>query len=115
MNDDLSKNDRNMAMLCHVCGFAGYVFPFGNIIAPLVLWLIKREESAFVDDQGREALNFQISWSIYTVAAALLSILLIGIPILLALWIAHIVLIILAAVRSSEGQHYRYPMTIRFV
>jgi len=59
-----TKDDRTWAMLCHLSGLAGYVVPFGNIFGPLIIWLIKRDQSWFVDDQGKEALNFQISWAI---------------------------------------------------
>ena len=54
-------------MLCHLSSLAGSVIPFGNIVGPLVVWLIKKDEYAFVDDQGKESLNFQISITIYTV------------------------------------------------
>ncbi len=54
------KDARTWAMLCHIGAFAGYIIPFGHIIAPLVIWLIKKDESPFVDDQGKESLNFQI-------------------------------------------------------
>jgi uncharacterized protein len=108
------SEERTWGMLCHITALAGYFIPFGNILGPLVVWLVKIEESAFVDDQGKESLNFQLSATIYIIVAAVLSLVLIGIPILIGLLIFHLVVIIIATVRSSEGTHYRYPLTIRF-
>ena len=67
------KQERTWAMLCHLGAFAGLIFPFANIFAPLVIWLIKKDESLFVEDQGKESLNFQISMTIYCVVAAILT------------------------------------------
>jgi len=67
-------------MFCHLSTLCGYVMPFGNILGPLVVWLIKKDEYPLVDDQGKEALNFQISITIWTVIAAILCIIIIGIP-----------------------------------
>ena len=61
---DVPKDQRTMGMLCHLLAFCGFVFPFGGIIAPLVLWLVKKDEMPFVNDQGKEALNFQITVAI---------------------------------------------------
>lgn len=111
-----TKEERNYAMLCHLTSLVGFVLPIiGNIVPPLVLWLIKREESAFIDDQGKESVNFQITLSFGLMVALLLSIVLIGIPILFALWIAQLILVIIAAVRSQEGTAYRYPATLRLI
>lgn len=109
------SEERSWALLVHLSGLAGVVFPFGNIIAPVVLWIMRRERSAFVDDQGREAINFQISFTIYAIVSAILIILLIGIVMLIALGIAWVVLTIIAAVRANEGVSYRYPMTLRLI
>jgi len=108
------SEERTWGMLCHITALAGYFIPFGNILGPLIVWLVKKEESAFVDDQGKESLNFQLSATIYIIVAGILSLFLIGIPILIGLLIFHLVVIIIATVRSSEGTHYRYPLTIRF-
>jgi uncharacterized Tic20 family protein len=91
------------------------VFLFGHIIAPLVIWLIKKEELPLVDDQGKESLNFQISLTIYLVAAGLLSFVLIGISLLIALGIFGLVEVIIAAVRANEGERFRYPLNLRLI
>ena len=116
----MSQSDEQQArmwgMLCHLSALVGFIgVPFGNIIGPLVVWLIKKDQYAFVHDQGRESLNFQISMTIYTVIAGILAFLLIGIPALLVLPIIDLILVIIAAVQANSGQAYRYPATIRFI
>jgi len=109
------KDARTWAMLCHVGAFAGYIIPFGHIIAPLVIWLIKKDESPFVDDQGKESLNFQISISIYAIIAALLTLVVIGAVLLIAVVIFDVIMVIIAAVRSNSGERYRYPLCMRLI
>jgi uncharacterized Tic20 family protein len=109
------KDARTWAMLCHIGAFAGYIIPFGHIIAPLIIWLIKKDESPFVDDQGKESLNFQISISIYAIIAALLTIVVIGFVLVIALLTFDMVMVIIAAVKSNSGERYRYPLCMRFV
>jgi uncharacterized Tic20 family protein len=111
-----SKEAHRLAMFCHLLAFAGFLgILFGNIIGPLVLWLVKKDEFPFVDDQGKEVLNFQISLTIYALIAAPLCLILVGIFLLGAIWIGGIVLTILGALRASEGVRYRYPLAIRFL
>jgi len=107
-----------------LAALAGYIgVPFGNILGPLVIWLIKRDEFPFVDDQGKEALNFQISVTIYGFALAIASVVMIlscillpvALLLLIAWMVLQLVLIISAAVKASRGEYYRYPITIRFV
>ena len=111
----LSKDAKTFGMLCHLIAFAGFVIPLGNIIGPLVIWLIKKDEFEFVDDQGKESLNFQISVVIYAIISAILIIVLLGIFLLIALGIFAIVMMIIAAIRANEGVRYRYPLNIRFI
>jgi len=109
------KDAKTWAMLCHVGAFAGYIIPFGHIITPLVIWLIKKDESPFVDDQGKESLNFQISMSIYAIIAALLTLVVIGVILLIGVVIFDVIMVIIAAVRANSGERYRYPLCMRFV
>lgn len=109
------RDEKMWAMLCHLSTFAGYVIPFGNIIAPLLIWIMKKEEFPLADDQGKEALNFQISFMIYLAIALLLVILLIGIALVVVLVLFEIIVTIIAAVNAYDGARYRYPMTIRFI
>ncbi len=110
-----SKDERMWAMLCHLSTFAGYMVPFGNIIAPLVLWVMKKDEYPLVDDQGKEAINFQISITIYVIMSIVLVFLVIGIPLLIGLLIYEIIATIIAAIKANDGEQYRYPFTIRFI
>jgi uncharacterized Tic20 family protein len=111
----LTKDQKNFAMFCHLIAFVGLIIPFGFIIGPLVLWLMKREESEFIDHHGKESLNFQISFVIYGIIAAILTLVLIGIVLAIILGILWLVFIIVAAIKASNGEMYRYPFTIRFV
>lgn len=102
-------------MAAHLSAYAGHFFPFGHIIAPMVIWLIKRDSSAFVEDQAKEALNAQISVTIYAVVAAVLILIVIGLPLLFAIWLADVILVVVAAVNASDGKRYRYPLIMRLV
>ncbi len=110
-----AKEARTWAILCHLGFFAGAIIPFGHIIAPLVIWLIKRDESAFVDDQGKEAVNFQITITIYFIIASFLVFVLVGLLLLPALAIYAFVIVIVAAVKANDGLKFRYPLSIRFI
>ncbi|MFZ5518060.1 MAG: DUF4870 domain-containing protein [Candidatus Zhuqueibacterota bacterium] len=115
-NSTTIKRDQNIwAMLCHISVFSVFFIPFGNIISPLAIWLIKKDELPFVNDQGKEVVNFQITLTIYVIASAILSILIVGIPFLIGFLIFGFVATIIAAVKANEGQAYRYPLTIRFI
>ena len=111
----LLKEVRTWAMLCHLSTFSGGFIPFGNILGPLIIWLMKREESPFIDAHGKEALNWQISATIYFVVCFALVFVLIGFVLLPALLVFDIIIVIIATVRANSGQAYRYPMTIRFI
>lgn len=110
-----TKDERTWAMLCHLSTLAGFVIPFGNIAGPLVIWLIKKDEFFLVDDQGKEALNFQISMTIYVIASIILMLLLIGIPLLVGLGLFDLIVTVIAAIKANDGVKYRYPLSIRFV
>lgn len=112
-----TTTERNWAVFCHLGGFALYVLPFmlGNVLVPLVIWLMKRNESPYIDEHGREALNFQISMTIYATVAFALAFLLIGFLLLPPLAIFHFVLMVIASVRASQGELYRYPLTLRLI
>lgn len=111
----LTPSEANWAMGCHLAAVFGYISFIGFVVGPLVVWFLKKNEDAFVDEQGKEAVNFQLSMILYYIGAAILSLVLIGIPILIGLFIFQLVEIILASVRAKDGIDYRYPMTIRFI
>jgi uncharacterized Tic20 family protein len=103
-------SDKLLAILCHVSLFLGVGF-----ILPLIVYLVKRGESAFVAAHAKEVLNFHISLVLYSICALPLVFFLIGIPILVALGLLGFICAIIAAVRASEGGFYFYPLTIRFI
>ncbi|MEO0510690.1 MAG: DUF4870 domain-containing protein [Verrucomicrobiota bacterium] len=136
MEDDLpptttksiKDNTNTMGMLCHLLSLVALLgIPFGNIIGPLVIWLIKREESSFVEDCGKESVNFQISVTLYGVGISLISFPTIIIPFigfltmpvamlaLVALFIFTLVQVVIASIKASEGSYYEYPYSIRFI
>jgi uncharacterized Tic20 family protein len=112
-----SKNERQWAMGCHLVALCGILIPIpaANVLAPLVVWLLKREDGAFIDDQGKESLNFQISLFIYAIACGMLAIIGIGILLLLPLALFGLVCVIMAAIKASEGTKFRYPVCIRLI
>jgi uncharacterized Tic20 family protein len=103
-------------MLSHILALTGYIgVPLGNIIAPLIVYLMKKDESPFVAEQARESLNFQISMSIYGLISGVLVVVLIGFLLLAVVWVAGVILTIIAAVKAANGEAYRYPLTIRLI
>ena len=111
-----NPQEKTMAMLCHLLAFAGLVVPpVGHILGPLIIWLMKKDESELIDDQGKESLNFQISISIYWFVAGMLSFILIGIPIVIALAVFWVVMVIMASLKANEGGRYRYPLNLRLI
>jgi len=112
----VSKEEQNWAMGCHLAALAGFVIPFGNILGPLVLWLVKRAEMPMVEIHGKESLNFQITATIAALICIPLIFVLIGFPLLIIIGIGALVLSIMAAVKVSNGDFgYRYPFTIRLL
>lgn len=104
-----SNDDRNLAMLAHLLGIVS------GFVGALIIWLIKKDQSAYVDEQAKEALNFQITMLIAFVAASILMFVIIGILLMPLLLVANLVLCIVAAVRASKGEHYRYPFALRLL
>lgn len=115
MENSPSSDDRTMAMLCHLAAFAGVIIPFGNIIGPLVIWLVKKDSSPYIDYHGKEALNFQIAATIYIIAAVLSMFVLIGFVLAPVVGIGVLVLTIIAAIKAKDGEEYRYPFIFRLL
>jgi len=117
-NEELSQDARKWAMFCHLAGLAGLipVAPvFGSVIAPLIIWQMKKNEFEFVDEHGKEALNFQISILIYALASGLLCFACVGFFLLPAVYIFNLIFLLIAAVKANNGERYCYPLSIRFV
>ena len=118
MNDTMTvptAEERNWAVGCHLAAFSGLITGIGFVLGPLVVWLYKKDDSAFVSDQGKEALNFQLTMLISVAISCLLIVVLIGIPLLILLAIFNFVCTIVAAVKASEGVAYRYPFNLRLI
>ncbi|HKE46883.1 MAG TPA: DUF4870 domain-containing protein [Rhodanobacteraceae bacterium] len=115
------SEERTWAMLGHLSAFSAFITGIGCVLGPLIVWLIKRETMPFAGEQAKEALNFNITMIIACVALWLLTIITLGIgllltvPLGLALFVGWIVLTIIAAVKANNGEHYRYPFTLRLV
>ena len=112
-----SGQDRSWCIGLHLSGLAGLLFSFAlaHIIAPLIIWLVKRAESPVIDATGKEVLNFQISYTLYFAVSALLWFFCVGFFVTGAFAIAWLAFIIIAAIKTSNGEFYRYPYIIRFL
>ncbi|MBN8421690.1 MAG: DUF4870 domain-containing protein [Verrucomicrobia bacterium] len=106
----VTQDEKTLGIVMHVLCLVG--FP---ILGPLIVWLVKKDQSSYLDRQGRELLNFQLSYLLYGFLSFLLCFILIGIPLLFAVGIATIVLTIIGIVKASEGKIYRFPLTIRLL
>lgn len=113
--NQIDKESRTWGMIAHLSSFVGYVIPVANIVGPLVIWLLKKDEMPFVEDQAKEALNFQISILIYLFVSIVLIVFLIGIPLLFGVLVFDWIFTIVAASKANEGIGYRYPLTLRFI
>ncbi len=110
------KDARTWAMICHLSALVGYILiPLGNLVVPAVIWMMKKDTHPFVDEQGKEALNFQISMTIYACIAAFLIIIVVGIIILPIIALTGLILTIVAGIKANDGVSYRYPFTIRLL
>jgi uncharacterized Tic20 family protein len=110
-----SQDERTWGMLAHLTAFSGFLIPLGSVIAPLIVWLVKRDQSPFVADQGKEALNFNISVLLAGIVCGILVWIFIGILLGVALFIFWLAMTIIAGIKASEGVRYRYPFTLRLV
>ena len=110
-----SAEERQWAMFAHLSALIGLIIPFGSIIGPLVIWLIKKDTMPFVNDQGKEALNFNITVAIAAIVGWILCFILIGFLVLAVVFVAWLVLAIIGTIKANEGTAYRYPFTLRLV
>ncbi|WP_196885206.1 DUF4870 domain-containing protein [Aureivirga sp. CE67] len=115
-------NDKNFAQIIHLSAFSGLIIPFGNIIVPLILWLFKRDQSFFINQHGKDVLNFQTSISIYYIIASIisvpffvitfglgyfLSLIMLGVSLLIVA-----ILVINASKKANNGYYYKYPFSL---
>lgn len=117
MRDDTSvtEEERKWGTVAHLSAFLGLVIPLGNVLGPLAILLVMKEKGEFVEFNAKEALNFQISMTIYAFIAAITIVLLIGFVLLPLVVLADLILIVKASMEASEKKRYEYPFTMRFV
>ncbi len=121
----LSQEEKNFGMLAHLTALAGCFIPFGNILGPLVIWLTQRDQSAWVDQNGKESLNFQISIYVYAISSLIFTLILtiflhliaivLGLFLLMAVVFFSLAMVIIASIKTNNGEDYRYPFNIRFL
>ena len=104
-----NKDARTMALLCHLLAI------FTSFVGPLIVWLIKKDQFPYVDKQGKEALNFQITVVIASFVAGLLTFVCIGLILLQIIWVVDLIFCIMGCVATNKGQDYRYPVSLRLI
>ncbi len=105
----LTQEEKTFGMLAHLTAL------FFGFVGPLIIWLIKKDESAWVEKQGKESLNFQISIAIYLIVSSILIFIIIGIILVFAVLIFDLVMIIMATIKTNNGEDFSYPLCIRFI
>ncbi|MDV7185718.1 DUF4870 domain-containing protein [Lutibacter sp. TH_r2] len=122
-----TQTETNNAFLIHISAFASYVFPLGGIIVPLIFWQLKKDESAFLDMHGKEAVNFNLSFLLYSFVFGLSVFstsffdfpnffgIFGGVSIVVIIAIIRFILILQAAIKANRNEPYRYPLTIEFI
>lgn len=99
-------------MLMHLSQFASWLIPFIGIVIPILMWTTNKDSNAEVDRHGKNILNFNISYAIYSLA---LTIIIIGIPLLIVLFVIYVVVLVMAAIKANNGEYWEYPLTIKFI
>ena len=110
-----SAEDRQWGLFAHLSALAGLVIPFGNVLGPLIIWQVKKDTLPFAADQGKEALNFNITVAIAAVISGLLTFVLIGFLLLPLVGLAWLIFTVLGAIKANNGEAYRYPFTLRLI
>jgi uncharacterized protein len=116
VDPSVSADERTWAMVAHFSALAAFIVPpIGGVLGPLVVWLVKREQSAFVAEAAKEALNFNIVVLLGALVCVLLVFVFIGILLGAVLFGFWLVMTVVAGIKASEGVHYRYPISLRIV
>jgi uncharacterized protein len=112
---DVSKEEKNLASIMHLSILAGIFLPFVGLVVPIVIWVLKKNDSPFIDDQGKEAINFIINIFILGILVGVLCIIVVGFILLVPLALYLIIAPIVAAAKCSDGIYYKYPFIFRFI
>ncbi len=110
-----SAEERQWGLFAHLSALAGLVIPFGNVLGPLIIWQVKKDTLPFAADQGKEALNFNITMAIAAIISGLLTLVLIGFLLLPLVGLAWLVFTVLGAIKANNGEAYRYPFALRLI
>ena len=110
-----TAEDKQWGLFAHLSSLAGLIIPFGNILGPLIIWQVKKDSLPFAADQGKEALNFNITIAIAAIISGLLTLVLIGFLLLPLVGLAWLVFTIIGAVKANGGEAYRYPFALRLI
>jgi len=112
----MTEDERKYATWMHVTGLSSYIgIPFGHVLVPLILWLLRRKQSDYVNQQGVEILNFQLSITFYYMFSYIMIFILIGFVFLPVVFLLHVIATIMATVKTHEGGYFRYPATLRVI
>jgi uncharacterized protein len=115
MPEDMEKQTRTWAMILHLSQLASLIVPLAGLIAPIVIWQIKKTELPGIDVHGKIVVNWIISAVIYAVVSVLLIVVVIGFPLLIVVAIVGIVFPIIGGIKASNGEVWKYPLTISFI
>ncbi len=113
--NNIKIDDQNLAVIMHLSLLLGIIIPFCGYAATLILWLYKKDSSEYVNAQGKEAINFMLNIIIVGTAAMLLCVMLIGFLLMIPLVIVAFVMPVIAAIKTSKGQTYKYPWVYRLI
>lgn len=109
------KEQRTWAMFCHLSALAGLLFPFGSVIGPLIVWLVKKEEMPLVAEHGRKSLNFQLTMMIAYIVCFMLMFVVVGVILLPLVALFSLIMVVVSAIKASDGKEVNYPLTIEFI
>ena len=110
-----TAEDKQWGLFAHLSSLAGLIIPFGNILGPLIIWQVKKDSLPFAADQGKEALNFNITIAIAAIICGLLTLVLIGFLLLPLVGLAWLIFTIIGAMKANNGEAYRYPFALRLI
>lgn len=110
-----TAEDKQWGLFAHLSSLAGLIIPFGNILGPLIIWQVKKDSLPFAADQGKEALNFNITIAIAAIISGLLTLVLIGFLLLPLVGLAWLIFTIIGAMKANNGEAYRYPFALRLI
>ena len=109
------KEQRTWAMFCHLSALAGLLFPFGSVIGPLIVWLVKKEEMPLVAEHGRKSLNFQLTMMIAYIVCFMLMFVVVGVILLPLVALFSLIMVVVSAIKGNDGKEVKYPMAIEFI